>query len=342
MNLVTGATGIIGSHVVLELLKRGQPVVASRQTTNDVEKVKNLFSYYSADSEVLFGKIKWVELDILDVFSIEDALEGISNVYHCAGLVSFNKKDKKRLTQINETGTANIVTACLGKKNVSLCHVSSIGTINNLDHILPLNEGVFWKTSGKESDYAISKYNGERQVWRGIEEGLNAVIVNPGVVLSPGFKNQSSSKLFDTCYRGSKFYTTGSTGYIAATDVANVMVDLISNQLFGNRYILIENNYTFQYIFNLIHKSFGKPEPVFNASKLLLQFARIVDGLVSLIRSKDPKITSALINAAFNKQLYSGQRVRETLGYRFKSVDETIRTICKSYLDLKNREASSN
>ena len=342
MNLVTGATGIIGSHVVLELLKRGQSVVASRQTTSDVEKVKNLFSYYSADSEVLFSKIKWVELDILDVFSIEDALEGISNVYHCAGLVSFNKKDKKRLTQINETGTANIVTACLTKKNVSLCHVSSIGTINNLDHILPLTEGVFWKTSGKESDYAISKYNGERQVWRGIEEGLNAVIVNPGVVLSPGFRNQSSSKLFDSCYRGSRFYTTGSTGYVAATDVATVMVDLISNQLFGNRYILIENNYTFQHIFNLIHKSFGKQEPVFNASKLLLQFARIVDRLISFIRSKDPKITTALINAAFNKQLYSGQQVQETLGYRFKSVDETIRTICKSYLDLKNQEASSN
>ena len=342
MNLVTGATGIIGSHVVLELLKRGQPVVACRRATSDTEKVKKLFSFYGADAEILFGKIKWVEVDLLDVFSIEDALEGISNVYHCAGLVSFAKKDKQSLTQVNETGTANVVTACLTKKNVNLCHVSSIGTINNLDHVLPLNEEVFWKTSGKESDYAISKYNGERQVWRGMEEGLSAVIVNPGVVLSPGFKDQSSSKLFDSCYRGSRFYTTGYTGYVAATDVAAIMADLVSKRLFGNRYILIENNYTFQHIFNLIHQGFGKNIPSIYASKPLLQFARLGGKLISLRSSKEPKITSALINSAFNKQVYSNQRIRETLDYHFKPIDETIHTICKIYLDLKSQEGSSN
>lgn len=335
MNLVTGATGIIGSHVVLELLKRGQPVVACRQVTSDLTKVKKLFSFYGPDSEALFQNIKWVEVDIRDVYSIEDALEGITTVYHCAGLVSFNKKDRKKLMDINETGTANVVTACLTKKISCLCHISSIGAINNLDHSEALHEGVFWKTSGKESDYAISKYNGERQVWRGIEEGLNAIIVNPGVVLSPGFWDQSSSRLFETCYRGSLFYTTGSTGYVAATDVATVMVELVSKRLYGERYIVIENNYTFQHIFNQIHKNFGKQLPRFKASRTLMRLGRYAENFISFFRVKNPVITSALINSAFNKQTYSNQKVTKALEYPFKPVDQVIATICQAYLNEK-------
>jgi nucleoside-diphosphate-sugar epimerase len=335
LNLVTGATGIIGSHVVLELLKRGQPVVACHQKNSDLEKVRKLFSYYGPENDHLFAKIKWVLVDVRDVFSIEETLEGISTVYHCAGFVSFNKKDKKKLTVLNETGTANVVTACLTKKNVALCHVSSIGVINNLDHTEALHEGVFWKTSGKESDYAISKYNAERQVWRGIEEGLEAIIVNPGVVLSPGFWDQSSSRLFETCYKGSPFYTNGTTGYVAASDVAACMIDLMEMRLYANRYILVENNYSFRHIFNLIHKNFGKPEPAYEASKALLQVGKWFYGFVSFFTARDPKITAALINSAFNKQTYSNAKVKQALNRPFKAIDETIALICKSYLNEK-------
>lgn len=334
MNLVTGATGIIGSHVVLELLKRGQPVRACRQETSDISKVRKLFSYYGADNELLFEKISWIEVDVRDVFSIEEALDEVSTVYHCAGFVSFNKKDKKKLIVINETGTANVVTACLTKK-VALCHVSSIGAINNLDHTDALHEGVFWKTSGNESDYAISKYNAERQVWRGIEEGLEATIVNPGVVLSPGFWDQSSSRLFETCYKGSPFYTNGTTGYVAATDVAACMIELMQKRLYGNRYILIENNYTFRHIFKLIHKNFDKPEPAHEASKALLQIAKWFYGFVSFFTARDPKITTAVINSAFNKQTYSNIKVKQALNRPFKAIDETISLICQSYLNEK-------
>ncbi|MGZ4090066.1 MAG: NAD-dependent epimerase/dehydratase family protein [Bacteroidia bacterium] len=191
MNLVTGATGIIGSHVVLKLLQANKPVVAARQKNSDVAAVEKLFAYYTKESARLFQKIKWVEVDVCDIFSVEEALDGITIVYHCAGYISFDRRNREKLFKINEGGTANVVNACL-LKNVTLCHVSSIATINNLDYKDNLDETVFWKTSGRESDYAVSKYNAEREVWRGIEEGLRAVIVNPGVVLSPGFWNQSS------------------------------------------------------------------------------------------------------------------------------------------------------
>lgn len=335
MNLVTGATGIVGSHVVLELLLNNQPVTACRQKNSNVARLKQLFAFYTRDHEALFQKIKWVEMDIRDIFSIEETLEGIHNVYHCAGFVSFQKKDRKKMMEINEQGTANVVNACLGKPGIALCHVSSITTINNSDYTLPLDESVFWKTSGRENDYAISKYNAEREVWRGIEEGLDAVIVNPGVILSPGFWGQSSSKLFDACYKGNRFYTDGTSAYIAAADVARTMTGLMNKRLFANRYILIENNYSFRDILGFIHTQFKKPVPSIKVSPLLLRLAAVVNGTWSFFSGKEARITKSLMNAAFNKQLFSNKKITGTLQIEFIPVKEAISGICRQYLSEK-------
>lgn len=341
MNLVTGATGILGSHVVLALLQNNQPVIACKQKSSDTSKVEELFSYYSEDYKALFAKIKWVEVDICDIFSIEEALEGITNVYHCAGYVSFNPKDTKKITLINETGTKNVVDACLQKKIPALCHVSSIGTINNLDYTLALNEEVFWKKSGKESDYAISKYNGEREVWRGMEEGLNAVIVNPGVILSPGFHEQSSSRLFNNSYKGNKFYTEGMSAYIAASDVAKSMIALVDKKKFGQRYILVEHNYSFRDIFSQMQRNFNKPAPTINVSRVMMIFGSYLERFIAFFTGKERKITRALINSAFNKQLFSNQKIKRELEIEFVPVYQIIEQICKKYGLPKPKSGSS-
>ena len=332
MNLVIGATGILGSHVVLKLLQNNEEVIAGKQKTSDIKKVEKLFSYYTTNAKQLFEKIKWVDVDVSDIYSIEEALEGVSIVYNCSGFVSFNKKDYQKLFKINEGGTANIVNACLERKDIALCHVSSIATINNSDYTLPLNESVFWKFSGKESDYAISKYNGEREVWRGIEEGLNAVIVNPGVILSSGFWNQSSSKLFSVCYNGNKFYTEGLAGYIAAEDVAACMLTLIKERLYSNRYILIENNYSFKAILDEIQTKLKKPNPTINASKTLLSIARIFDSIICTFSNKDRQITKPIIDSAFSKQTYSNAKISSILGKPFTPVNQAISKICDDFL----------
>jgi nucleoside-diphosphate-sugar epimerase len=330
VNLVTGATGIIGSHVVLKLLEAGLPVLAGRQKGSDPKRVEQLFAYYTPDYKKLYEKIKWIEIDVRDLFSIEEALEGVSHVYHCAGYVSFDKRKRKKLFQINEGGTANIVNACLLKK-VSLCHVSSVVTINNLDYKTELHEEVFWKTSGKESDYAISKYNAEREVWRGIEEGLNAVIVNPGVVLSPGFWNQSSSRIFSTCYKGNLFYTMGTAGLVSASDVANIMVQLSEKKQYANRYILIEGNYSYKELFDAIQENFGRAKPKINATRFVLQLGRIADGIVSSFTKSEPALTKAIINSALNKQCLSNQKIIKTLGYKFEPMATVIPRVCSFY-----------
>jgi nucleoside-diphosphate-sugar epimerase len=337
LNLVIGATGILGSHVVLKLLQNNELVIACKQSTSDIKKVEKLFSYYTNNSKQLFEKIKWVDVNVSDIFSIEAALDGISNVYNCSGFVSFNKNDRNKLFKINEGGVANIVNACLHKNITALCHVSSIATVNNSDYTLPLNENVFWKFSGKESDYAISKYNGEREVWRGIEEGLNAVIVNPGVILSSGFWGQSSSKLFDVCYKGNKYYTTGITGYIAAEDVAASMIHLIKQRSFSNRYILIEGNYSFKEIFENIQIHLKKPKPTINANKKLLEFARIIDAIVCSFSNKQRQITKPLISSAFNKQSYSNEKIKATFPGTFIPVNQAIEKICLDFLADKSK-----
>lgn len=332
LNLVTGATGIVGSHVALALLRQNREVVATKQAGSDLSKIKQLFSYYSPQHEELFQRIRWVEVDVRDIFDIEAALEGIETVYHCAGFVSFQQKDRKHLFDVNEKGTRNMVDACLHKGIKALCHVSSIATINNLDHTTDLTEEVFWKTSGRESDYALSKYNAEREVWRGIEEGLSAVIVNPGLVLSPGFWDQSSSALFKTCYQANRFYTNGLAAYVAAEDVAKAMIALVDAEKFGERFILVENNYTFHNILSSIQSRFNKAEPTINASSQLLHLAAFFEKIAAVFTNRPVKLNKAVINSALNKQIFSNRKIKSALQLEFRPTHTVIEQICDLYL----------
>jgi len=331
-NIVTGATGIVGSHVLLALLQDNQEVIACKQKQSNTQNVKKLFACYTSESDVLFNKIKWVDIDLKDQFSLEDAFEGADCVYHCAGFVSFNSFEKKQLMEINVNGTQNVVNACLTKKVDTLCYVSSLATLHNLDAKTAINESVFWKTSGKESDYAFSKYKAELEAWRGVEEGLKTVIVNPGVVLSPIFWNQSSARMFNTCYKGNKFYPPGNTGYVAARDVAACMLQLVKHQQFGQRFILIEGNYSFKTIFTHIQKAFNKRPPSIQTSKLVLKLGWFVESILAFITDRPAILTKALINSALNKQEYSNQKIKHTLAYQFEPSLKCIDMICLEYL----------
>lgn len=338
MNLITGATGLVGAHVALALLQQNKSVVAIKRQGSDILKTKKLFSYYTSDADILFNKIKWIDADVCDIYSLLEALEGIETVYHCAGFVSFNSKDNKQMHRINAEGTANLVNACLEKNIKALCHVSSIATLQNPDITKNIDESVYWKSSPSASDYAISKYNGEREVWRGTEEGLNAVIVNPGIILGPGFWHQSSGKLIETCYHGNPFYTNGSSATIDAKDVADCMIQLTEKKEFSKRFVLIENNYSFKEILLKVHKALGKKEPSIEAGKVLLTIGKWIDKIKAFITSKEQLITKETINACLDNNSYNNKRVKETLSYQFISLQNTVQFACDAYLnDLKNK-----
>lgn len=340
MNLITGATGLIGAHVALQLLQRNEPVVAIKRNSSDVSKTKKLFSYYTPDFEKLFHKLKWVDADISDIYSLLEAFEGVETVYHCAGFVSFDGKDRKQLHKINAEGTANVVNACLEKKGIVLCHVSTIGTLQNPDITTNIDESVYWKSSPLASEYAISKYNAEREVWRGIEEGLEAVIVNPGVVLGPGFWKQSSGKLISTSYKGTPFYTNGGSATIDAKDVAHCMIELVKKKEFNKRFILVEDNHSFKTVLSVIHKALGKKAPTIEAGKGLLYLGKWLDALWCMITGKDKTITQETVTAALSRNSFNNSRIKQVLNVEFTPLAITADFVGKAFLnDLKNNHA---
>ena len=329
MKIVTGANGIIGSHVLLEIALQGVEVIGCIRRGSDVSKTKRLFEYY--DKGELYHKVVWREVNTADLFALEELVRGAKEVYHCAGLVSFDPAQREHLFKVNEKLTADLVNACLQERVDMFCHVSSIATINNRDHYGSLDENVFWKKSGKESDYAWSKYNAEREVWRGMEEGLKAVIVNPGVVLSPGFWEQSSSRLFKVCDEGNRYYTTGKTAYVGAVDVARAIRILTEGRHTGNRYILSEGNYTFLQILNMICDGLDKARPSSQASPWMLKAASIAEALASPFTSRERRITRPLIDSAFSTQDYSNAKIKEVIQFSFKPVPALIQEICEAY-----------
>lgn len=320
MNLVTGATGLVGSHVLLQLLQQGKSVIATKRSSSNLSEVEKVFSYYTPEYKQLFSKIIWRDADFNDVLSLDELLKDVTAVYHCAALVSLNNSDRHQLLKTNTEGTANLVNACLNHKVEAFCFVSSITTIQNPDIHADLDENVFWKTKPNQTAYSISKYMAEQEVWRGMEEGLNAVIVNPGVIVGPGNWDRGTGKLFSVSKKGVKFYTEGINAFVGVKDVADVMVQLMDKKIFGERFLLIENNYSFKYILTKIHEALGKKPPQINAGKTFLKLGRIL----TFMLPENLKISSSMIETLLAKTTYSNRKICSKLNYKFTPIEECI------------------
>ncbi len=225
MVLVTGGTGLVGAHLLLHLIENGENVRAIYRNLNNIEKTKSVFELYKKGE--LFEKIEWVEADILDVSSLEIAFTNIDYVYHCAALISFDPKDEEALRKINIEGTANMVNFSIARAVKKFCYISSIAALGDLAaHETYITEETDWNPEKPHSDYAISKYGAEMEVWRGLQEGLDVIILNPGVIMGPIPKNktnvQGSAELYVKVANGLSFYTLGSTGFVTITDVTRI------------------------------------------------------------------------------------------------------------------------
>ena len=338
MNLVTGATGLVGSHLLLTLIQEGKPVVALKRHGSNTLEVETVFSYYVPNYKELFNKITWREADLQDVIGLDELLKDVTTVYHCAALISLNDKDKEQMLRINKNGTANLVNACLTNNIKEFCFVSSIATLQNKDITRNIDETIFWKTSPGQNAYALSKYLAEQEVWRAMEEGLNAVIVNPGVIIGPGNWGRGTGKLIALSEKGIKFYTEGETAFVSAKDVAGVMNALVNKKIFGERFVVMENNYSYKYIAGKIHTGLEKPAPKIKAGRILLELARRFGFLLP----GDYKLSSSTISNLLGKTSYSGKKLGTFLDYRYVPIDETIYFTSKCYLKYKSRTQITN
>jgi len=338
MILITGGTGLLGSHLLLDLVKSGKQVRAIKRPSGRTEMVRKIFSYYVSNPDELTGKIEWVDADLMDFGAMEDAMDGITEIYHCGAVVSFYPKDHKTMLKVNIEGTANLVNLAIEKGVSKLCFVSSVATLGRAENNGISTEDTFWIPSKKNSVYAISKYGAEREIWRGMEEGLNAVIINPSVILGPGFW-QDNSGLFRMVAEGLKFYTHGVNGYVDVRDISSAMISLMEGNYFGRRYICSAANLTYQEFFSLIAKYLGKPEPSINIPPVLTFLAWRAEVVRAFITRSKPMVTREMATTASQTYTYSSENLCKTLDFTFYPVEESIREICTLYLEELKSDA---
>ncbi len=330
MILVTGGTGLVGSHLLLHLLEKGESVRAIYRSKKKIAKVKSLFDYYSKGN--LVEKINWIEADILDIPSLEIAFNNIDYVYHCAGFISFDPKDENQLRKVNIEGTANIVNFCIAKKIKKLCHVSSIATLGDLaQNGNIITEKTEWNPEKLHSDYAISKHGAEMEIWRGQQEGLKVMIVNPGVIFGPSFWNQGSGAFFTTVKNGIPFYTNGSTAYVAVTDVVKIMHQLMNSDCDSERFIVIAENIKYKDIIYLIASKISARKPKIEAKSWMLSIAWKLDWLLSFVFRTKIKITKQGSLSIQNADLISNEKVKSYLNYSFEEIANYIDLIAPDF-----------
>lgn len=327
MILVTGGTGLVGAHLLVYLLEKGESVRAIYRNPDKIQKAKSLFLFYKKEN--LFDAIDWVEADILDIPSLENAFNGVKYVYHCAAFISFDPKDENRIRKVNIEGTANIVNLCLAFSVSKLCYISSIAALGDLaPHESIITETTEWNPEKPHSDYAISKYGSEMEVWRGQQEGLDVLIVNPGVIIGPVLNHreweQGSGALFARVKKGLPFYTMGVTGFIVVTDVVEIAYELMKSAIRNERFTLVGQNIVFKDLVFTIADALKVKRPRYHAKPYLMNVLWKLDWLASILLGRKRELSKSSAQSAYSINVFSNQKIINAIAIKFKDVHQYI------------------
>lgn len=332
MILVTGGTGFVGSHLLATLTKEHDKVRALCRNNSDFKSIKEVFSFYYDDITPYFNKIEWVVSSINNVAALEDAFQGVTHVYHVAALISFHPKDEELMRKVNIEGTANIVNFSIAANVQKFCHVSSIAAIETSIKKSYIDEDGEWNSELDKSGYSITKYGAEMEVWRGTQEGLNAVIVNPGIILGAGFWQSGSSKIVRKVAKGMPFYFDGKTGYVAVEDVVQVMIQLMESIIKNERFIVVSENKSFHWVLNTIADLLHKKRPTIKVTKLLSQFAWRAALVTSFFSRKEPLLTKYSARSIHRSYKFSNAKIKKALSFEFTPIEVSIKAICKTFI----------
>ncbi len=316
MILVTGGAGLVGKELITQLLQAGKQVRAIYN--------KTMLADFQTEN------LQQMQCDILDVIGLEEAMADVDQVYHCAAIITFNPRRKQEMFKINIEGTANVVNAALDAGIKKMVYVSSVAALGRIREDGPINETMNWTEETSNSAYGQSKYLAEMQVWRGIGEGLNAVMVNPVLILGAGDWNGGSSQIFKTVYDEFPWYTDGSSGFVDVRDVVKAMIKLMDSDVTGERFILSAENRTFVDAFTLIAKAFGKKAPHKKVTPLLAKIVWRLEAIKSLFTGKEPLLTKETAATAMTKANFDNSKLKNFLpDFEYRKVENTIIETCK-------------
>ena len=332
MILVTGGTGLVGAHLLLKLLKEGFAVRAIHRKNSDLDRVKKVFAYYGKSAANLYDKIEWAEADLNDIPALETAFLDIDYVYHAAALISFDPSDYNKLHKINTEGTANIVNLCILNRIRKLCYVSTIGTIGKSLHGKKADEETAW-TPQTANVYALTKYDAEMEVWRSSQEGLDVVIVNPGVIIGPGFWDSGSGALFSVARKEHRFYPPGGTGFISVNDVIKMMFELMHSDIKNERYIAVAENWTYLEILTRITNKMGLKPPKRKLKFWQLEIGRWIDWLGNLLFKRGRRITKNSVKSLKQRQIFDNHKISSDLGFEFEPLNPILQFCCEKFLE---------
>ncbi|HMO61988.1 MAG TPA: NAD-dependent epimerase/dehydratase family protein [Ferruginibacter sp.] len=319
MILVTGGAGLVGRELIAQLLAKGEAVTAIYHKT----------ALPAFNSPLLTA----LQCDILDVVGLEALMQGIDKVYHCAALVNFTPSRKQELYKINVEGTANVVNAALQASVKKILHVSSVAALGRIRKNEVVNENMQWTPGTSNSNYGQSKYLGEMEVWRGAGEGLEAVVVNPSIILGPGNWNSGSAQMFKSVYDGFPWYSEGVTGFVDVRDVAKAMIELMDSDISGERFILSAHNRTYKEVFELIAKAFGKKAPHKKVTPLLAALVWRLEKIKSLFNGKAPLVTKETAETALVQVKYDNSKLKKFLpGFEYRLIEDTVQYTCEQLL----------
>ena len=330
MILVTGATGLVGSHLLLHLLEDNQKVRAIYRNDTALAKTKSLFQSYNKVS--LLDAVEWIQADITDVPSLENVFINIDYVYHCAALISFDPKDEKILRKTNIEGTANVVNFCLDYKIKKLGYVSSVAALGDLKEFEnTITEASEWNPEASHSDYAISKYGAEMEVWRGQQEGLVVTVINPGVILGIGFWDSGSGQLFTQIANGLPFLTKGTTGFVCVNDVVKCMILSMKNQMNGARFIVVAENISYEEMVKMIALALKVKLPNIYAKPWMTSIYLRLDAMLAFVLGRKRLMSKSVARSLHQKTAYSSKKIKSELGFQFQDIEECIIEIAKNY-----------
>lgn len=336
MIFVTGGTGLVGARLIFDLINEGKDVTALIRPETLSSKFSSLISFYTNNAKAIEDKVTWVEGDLSDIGRLIEIIPKNSKVYHCAAEVSFNPKEDKKIINTNVDGTANLINACLINNIIKLCHVSSIGALGSKTNGEQISENTPWSADGK-SAYSLSKYYSELEVWRGMVEGLSAVIVNPAVILGPGNWEHGSPQLFSMIWKKPKYYTKGTTGYVDVKDVTKAMIMLMNSDIQEERFVVSSETLSIKELFEKIAISIKVKAPYKYASKNITGLAYRLERFRSSILKTNPKLTKQTHKVAHSQNSYSGEKIKGKIDFSYTPITDTINFIGSCFLNERTK-----
>ena len=324
---------MVGSHLLYYLLKDNDSVRAIHRKGSDLLAVKEVFAYYTENSEKIFNRIEWWEADITEIPSLTEAFIGVTHVYHAAAYISFDPKHYYKLKKANIEGTANVVNLCLSKKVKKLCYVSSIATLGKSENGELVAENNEWNPEENNSVYGITKYGAEMEVWRGTQEGLDSVIVLPGVILGSGHWSSGSGIIFKSVAKGIPFYTSGGIGIVDVQDVVKIMISLMMSPIRSERYVLISKNILYKELFSEVAIHLNRRPPKKKAKKWMLLILSKLDWTSNKIFGTRRSLIKSTVLSLYKRSNYDASKIERELDFSFTPYKQTLERVAKNYLN---------